>query len=369
MYVLLFIVVAFVLCCGRYRVSQNLYENALSKKFGEYIFVAFLFIVTLSRYNVGHDYHTYYEYLTGNSIWAEQFFEPIPRYVLILAKLLSSPFLFFAIMNSLILIFVLKAIHEESDNEFESLCIFLTLFYLETLSTVRQWLGVAFVFYGFRYIRQRKFFHYLVMVILATMCHYSAILSISIYFIYNYINAKISIILCIGSMIFGNRILSILLSFPFLSSYSHYFEVLFIQGGTKSILIWYMMFVFSLLIYLKVKNRKDIEKLFSVVCYSIIFPILLGPSIGRRLSDYFTVYYIYLLPLCFNKIKAYGLRRFFMLPFYMYHTMFLIVDSRNDRGFADWTWYFLKDGLSSLTTWGGVRKYSVNNKKRGAFYA
>lgn len=61
MYVLLFIVVAFVLCCGRYRVSQNFYENALSKKFGEYIFVAFLFIVTLSRYNVGHDYHTYYE--------------------------------------------------------------------------------------------------------------------------------------------------------------------------------------------------------------------------------------------------------------------------------------------------------------------
>lgn len=345
MIILISILFLFIILCGRYSISQNRYFSEVQKKFGYYLFISFLFFITVLRFNVGYDYHTYYVYLIAKESWGEKFFEPIPRFVLILARRLNIPLLFFIFINSLILILFIKGIQEESNNFFESFGLFLSLFYLTSLSTIRQWLAISIIFYGFKYVKQRKLFKYIVCVILATLCHYSAIVSISIYFIYNFINPKFSLVLCLLLFLCGGKIVAILLNLPFLSSYSHYFKNIYVHGGSKSVFIYYVLFLFSLIVYIKSKNKKKIEKLFSLVCYGLVFPKLLGPTMGSRISVYFDVFYIYLLPLNFDKIKDFGLRKFFMYIFFLYYVLYLVIDSLHDKGYTNYIFYFFKDGL------------------------
>lgn len=336
-----------ILLCGRFTYNgPSLYEKNVTKRLGYFIFCTYIFLIAVCRYNVGYDYAGYYNYLVAVNSWADTNFELIPRYIMKISRYFHAPWLFFLTINGLILILVLSSIEKESTNIYESITLFITLFFTDSLCIVRQWLAMAFLLYGFKFIKQKRFFPYLVTVIIATMCHTSAIISIFIFFIYNYIPVTINIIVSLFGLLFGELLLKLVFSYiPFLSGYYSYFESKVISGGTKAILIWYLIYFFSIFVYLKTRrgNNKKIEPLISIICYSVVFPRILGPTMGSRMSDYFNIYYIFLLPMLFDKLKPIELRKFYMIPFYLYYLLFFYIDSCNSKGYTNYIFYFLKD--------------------------
>lgn len=89
-------------------------------------------------------------------------------------------FLFFAAVESIILIFFLR---RESVSFFYS-CYFLfvsTLYY-NYFSMMRQWMAVVIVFFASKYIKKGKFIPYLLFCILAAQIHNSAYFMILVYF-------------------------------------------------------------------------------------------------------------------------------------------------------------------------------------------
>lgn len=339
MAVFLSIILMLYICCFGKKNNSRDYQTHL---LGYYLFFIYLILLTICRYNVGYDYHTYYGYLIKENPWAEKYFEPIPRLLLIFCRKHNTPFLFFFSINVTIICLVFHSIFENSKNKFESILIFITLFYLDSLSIIRQWLAIAIILYGFKFIKNKLFFKYLICVITATLCHSSAIVSILIYFIYNYIPVKLNLAFSILCLFFGKYIITVIFFVSFLAPYQNYFTNLFINGGTKLIYIWYIFFVFVLLIFMRSKDRKNLEKYISIICYGLVFPALLGPSMGLRVSVYFNVFYIFLFPLVFNKINFNGLRYFATLPFELYYLLFLYIDSCNDRGYTKYIFYFLR---------------------------
>lgn len=65
-----------------------------------------------------------------------------------------------------------------------SMLTFLCLYYLRSYNYLRQSLALSFLFFGFRYIDEKKLIKYLIVIFIATQFHFTAIIGIFIYFIY-----------------------------------------------------------------------------------------------------------------------------------------------------------------------------------------
>ena len=343
MIILLFLLVSLVLLCGRYRISKNSLVNETSKTMFHFYAIVILFFLTCFRYNVGYDYKNYYGHIIAPRSWGAQFFEFIPQQILLLARYFHEPLIFFVLTNGTILILFLKEIYDESISPFESLIVFLSMFYLGTLSTVRQYLAVAIVFYGFRYVKERAFLKYLICVVLATLCHNSAVITITIYFIYNYFSVSFSLFcVCIGFVI-GPKVMTIFFGIPIISAYQNYIDSGFKAGGAKSQYLWYLIFFFSLVIFSLSSHKKSFGKLFSITSIGVVFPRLFGATMGGRMAIYFYVFYILLVPCLFTELKPVYFRKFYLVPFYLYYVLFLLTDADHDKGYTNYVLYFFKE--------------------------
>lgn len=341
----LLLLVLLFLCIreGNYK-DLNSYNQRYFSYTNKIFFLLIVLFISIFRYNVGYDYHTYYNYLITENSWGLRYFEPLPRLILQIAVKLKSPVLFFVIINSIILLLIYNLIKTESNNFYQSFLIFFALFYLDTLSIMRQWLGVAFVVYGYKYIKQKKFIHYLICVLLATLSHSSAILCIFIYFVYNYIDLSVNIVVMLLGLFLGTKIINLIFDMiPFLSSYKYYLNGFVAKGSSKAVYMWYLLYAISLVTYLKTGFSLEAKRLLSIVGYGISFPKLLGPAIGLRMSLYFNVFYILLFPYVLKKYTPRKYQDLLLLPFYMYFILFLIIDSRNNQGYTKYILYFFKE--------------------------
>ena len=342
MIVLLFLLMSIVLLCGRYKITNDVYVNKVSRIAFNTFAIFVLFFVTCFRYNVGYDYHTYYNYVIAEKSWGAEFFEFVPRMILLLARYFNAPLMFFAVINGAILILVIKEIYDESIVPFESLVFFITMFYFGSLSTVRQWLGIAIIFYGFRYVVQRKFIKYLLCVIVATLCHTSAIISIVIYFVYNFFSVPFALFcMCVGFLL-GPKVMNILFRIPVFVVYEHYIDSGFTAGGNKIQYIYYLLFFFSLIIYFLSKNRAKFGRLISIIAVGIVCSRVFGATMGGRMALYFYVFFILLIPYLFEELKPSYLRKFYLIPFYLYYVLFLYTDSIHNKGYTNYILYFFK---------------------------
>lgn len=328
-----FLLVFIIVIIGRYKIVN---DYALMPQKMAYLYIeTLLIIIAVLRFNVGFDFKNYYNLIVIKYLENEvRRFELIPRVLLNFAYKRNSPVLFFITCGIPIYIFIFKAIKDNSVSRYESFLIYICVFFLESLGTVRQWLAMAILFYSFKYLRTKKKLPYILCCIIAFYCHKSSIIaSIFVYLIYNYGEVKLYYPLCFGTIFFGKKILLLLGNLGVFGSYIYYlrvFDTMKNTGGEKTkfffLLIWFFCYCF----HKRIPNNRYIKKLLRVCAFGLIFPFILGGHLGARLGEYFYIYLILLIPEILEGnyfIRQY--RKIFMVLFYLYFIFFLYINHKN----------------------------------------
>lgn len=180
-------------------VSLFLFLNTILKevigfKKGKNAIIFLIIFILAFNYQMGVDWINYQEFyecvvpcLSFFDVFTKDvFFEK--GYVLINFIFYNLGFnyeLYMGTILSICIYILLNFIYKKSENYYLSFFIFI-VFYLFSNSlepVIRQLIAITLITYAFEYIEKRKFFHYLIFVIIAFFFHESAIVGIFIYII------------------------------------------------------------------------------------------------------------------------------------------------------------------------------------------
>lgn len=303
-----------------------------------------LFLIAALRYDVGYDYiiyHTYYYFPKG-----AHYFEIVTHWIYDMARFFNTPWVFFATYALLISYFVYSSIKKYSADYFISVIIYMSLFYLNSLSIVRQALSIAIVFWGFRFVKEKRLLQYILVIGVAMMAHSSALVAIPIYFIFNYVELKYALIGVTVVATLGMRIVEWMI---YNVSVFNRFQVYISRartGGNAIRYVYILLFLVMLALYWKIKNDKEeLGRYLSLFAISMLFPFVLGTENGLRVGEYYNILYLFFIPLIMKHVNIQQKRLIFALPFCCYFILFLIIDSMNLGGYTPYFLYFLADKM------------------------
>lgn len=176
-------------------ITQSQIQGILgSKKLYTYLTIAsFLLFIVLGglRFEVGADwepYGTLFEETTNWSATITSRVETLFSLFMLLCKFFSNSYLVFIFLLFTIS-FILKfiTIKRYSPDIHLSLCIYLfTVFLIYDINGLRQGLAIGILFQTIPFIINRKFLNFMLLVLMATFCHISAIIFFPFYFIANF---------------------------------------------------------------------------------------------------------------------------------------------------------------------------------------
>ena len=263
------------------------------------------------RYGIGTDYfYTYlphfYGIANGTMEFSEVAFNLINK---IIYNLTGDYRVLFFVTSMIFLYFIYRGIYENSNNLFLSvMLIFLGQSYFYSMNIVRQAIAMSIIFYAFKYIKDDKKISYIVLCIVASFIHSSAVLMIPFLFIFNMnlSNRKkiiIVLILLIFEPIIGDIVKVIIEHTP----YAWYYSSRYNTGDTSFVLIATNIIIFLLNVFYSSKEKvEDREfKILSNINFIGICIMILSSSIPlvNRLVRYFTMFQILLIPKIFEKEK------------------------------------------------------------------
>lgn len=113
-------------------------------------------------------------------------------YLSVLSKSISSNVhIYLAIVAGLSMFFLYKSLRQYSIYPLVGLCAYIARFYLgRNLVQIRSGLAYLIVIWGIKYIQEKKFWHYLLLVWVASLFHYSAWIALPLYFISNWMKIR-----------------------------------------------------------------------------------------------------------------------------------------------------------------------------------
>ncbi len=272
-----------------------------------------LLVIASSRINVGDDWNSYAEFYINRELsgLTEIGYRVINDFF---GDLGLHYNIFLLFINTVILFFIFKFIKENAELKQIGLLIFFydVYFYLN-LSGVRQGIALAVTCFGFNYALKKDFFKYLLVVLIASTFHKSALIALIIYFIprdrfdfYAAIKSiKFYLVLCVIIIISNAQIESYIqyVENSFFKNVAYYalyhpksenILIAYLVGLAKrSIVIYYYYFYCR---YLP-SNHSTHYLLNIYIVGFILFAIiyLLSPDIGTRLSIYFSIFEILII--------------------------------------------------------------------------
>ena len=271
------------------------------------IFLA-LFLFSALRFDVGWDYTEYVGIIKGsvNSILVTRF-EPLSKFILYIGAYLEFYPIVFIIFSFFTLYFVHKSITRYSSNHSISWLVFycLPLFFLASLSTIRQSVAIAIVFFSFKYIYEKKHLKFLILILISSLLHYSSIVGLLLIFICKKPFNKITnTILIFSSFILSEFIynyLEILLNIdnPNISRYITFYLDADLHAPTKLQYVYFSIAALNILVYDKLVLFNPINKIFiAISSFGIfLFNILsFEPVTASRVSAFFIIFWIFLIP-------------------------------------------------------------------------
>lgn len=291
--------------------STKLYPHP-KKKLSVPIILAIIIIYFFSafRFDIGWDYLAYYNtieygYITnivGRGEYATIFLVDLSRKT-------GITNIYFAINSFITIFFIFKTMKNYSVNYWISIFLFICfpLFYLNSFSVIRFFSALAITFYGFKYIEKKKFFHYLIIVLLASTFHKAALVAIVFYFA-RFIKLKTSkIVIILLSLPFIGKLINIFI-IKYFPVYSAYTLETTVQEGTKAILFLGLIGIIALLLRNNITKNDEIANLY-FNCYLIgMFIYLMFYSqgtMGHRISLFGTIYSILLVPKIISLVQNY----------------------------------------------------------------
>ena len=250
--------------------------------------------------------------------------------------------------------FLYRSIYENSNNKIFTMFIFMAMcLHYQMLNQSRQMLAIVMIMYSYKYIREKNIWKYMGIIILTSLIHNSAIIMIPIYFIVQFkFNKKLFCLYIIASLvmiIFSNQIIDILR----LTSYGEIYLsslVNYIETSTYfNLLVRFIMLVFALIFSKKcISNNKDNSILYNMIFICFICQIMATQIyIFSRVTTYFFVFYVFLIPeilnIFKNKRKKYKMLTLcVILALLAYHGVYYTVTSKKS-GYAEYEMFFIAD--------------------------
>lgn len=204
----------------------------------------------------------------------------------------------FIIMCNLLIIYILcREVRLKSSIPWLSFFIFVTLgLQANSLNILRQFMAISMVFYSYNFIENRKVFKFLIMVLLASCFHISALIVIPMYWLvtvnYNKWIINITLLITFIIVVIGGEILVKILS---KTSYGHLIRS---GGGAKGLLI--ISALFFTLIMMIIGNRADMEYRNFYVAFALASVVISGMTfiVGaiERVLPYFSICFLISIP-------------------------------------------------------------------------
>lgn len=259
----------------------------------------FLFLASGFRYNVGTDYAHYYHLF----IYQDGMFEyKEPGYVF-LVKLFSdlglNPQVMFLCFSFVTIFLFYKSFqyyfrHSEVGYLFATL-LFIPFFYFFSLNAIRQALAVAIFFYSIRYIFEKRFVKYFVLIVVGSLFHRSILVMLPLYYFFNLAMSRYKIIFVYTIMIVILLInpMQYLVDFYVQNKFPLYyhFNDQFYGGRTEGFgritAIVNVFIVLMLAQYLNMNNKLQSVVFNMIIVFSMIKLFALDIVILDRLSNYF----------------------------------------------------------------------------------
>lgn len=269
-----------------------------------------LLLISAIRYDVGTDYMARYvpgfeNIAIGYKETFEIGFKLLNKFILIF----SNDYVWLFIVTSFIFcFFTYKAIYEQSEDVSYSIILLVaTSFFFLSLNLVRQCISIAIFLYATKYIKSSNLKKYVILILIATSLHYSAMVYIPVYFI---CKKKVAIEKQILTMV------CIILSMPLVEKFIYsiigatkYFKYIGSIYDTNEFSLWGFIINISILIfsYIFYQDNKDDSEYNIFVNIQFIATILLlcssiVPHVDRIVIA-FTASQIIFLPKILNSIK------------------------------------------------------------------
>lgn len=273
-------------------------------KVNDIFICVFLIFISGFRFMVGIDYENY---MNGYNSPDKILYEPIWYVVTYFLNYFGFSHQSFFLLTSFIIVsctFYAARKFDISITIFVMFMFVITNLYIESMNLVRQYVAISIAFLAFIYRSRGDIFRYAFLIILAFLCHTTALICIPIFELVRFrYNITILLLLIVVSLVLGESISSYFINF--ISShtdssfvYSSYLTnktYLVISTGTYK----YLLNIIALYYILRQNkilgsNVYPILNLFVIsVC---MYNIFLYFDVGIRLSKYFFYFIILLIP-------------------------------------------------------------------------
>jgi hypothetical protein len=225
------------------------------------IFVV-LFMLSALRFGIGNDYYQYaqtaHEASVGGYVVTEVGFNWLVRFVY---AVFGGEYyeVVFAVFAFATLTIFLKAFIRLSDSFFMSFLLFMTFgLYFQTFNTVRYYLALSIALYSMRYLMEKDYIKFVVVIFVAAFFHKSVLLVIPVYMLATLSWKKWQIILgvVLGAFCYLGR--DILLKAA-LVLYPSYKNTVYLEGGTSITAIIRTVAVLALYVWFMRYNKSHGE--------------------------------------------------------------------------------------------------------------
>lgn len=225
-----------------------------------------------------------------------------------------------------------------------SISVVVAFFLSPSFNAVWQLWAMAFVFYGYKYVEERRLFRFMICVFAGWAIHSSALLGLLIYPVYNWMRPKIVVAGCMIAATTGGLLWYLISSIGW---YGHYAErVNEFPGGEKLRYLYPLLVCFLCAAYhfSNIIDKTDADdrrpntyepfvRLLAVISVGCVFPFLLGAHIGNRCGFYFVVFLTLAAPLALWRMKTIAgcaslvFCMFFFVTVYLYQRNPMVVDT------------------------------------------
>lgn len=269
-----------------------------------YPFFLTLLIFSCLRYNVGWDYQAYVSLVQEDSLRIyNSRYEPFSKLIFLIGNYLNFYPIVFIIFSFLTLKIFEASIKNISINPLKSWLIYysMPLFFFASLSTLRQSLAMVIVFYSYRYLINRKYLFSILLILLGSLFHISAIVGLILLPTIKFpLGRRSNLVLFISSFFIGEIILSFILNsnLSFLARIQMYIS----HEEAKPQLITYLYYSFGIinLIFYNKLLRLNSENgiLITIVNIGLILLNIFSfePITSLRVSAFFILFLVLIIP-------------------------------------------------------------------------
>lgn len=338
-----------------YIIILFLIDNFIKKDFFIFIAIITVIFITGTRFETGYDFLNYVYFYVGE---ADESHEPLFKLLLEILKIFSTDSqLFFFVSSFITVLGIYFAITKYTKYKKTALLIFLLVpgLYLNTFSIIRQGISEAFLFLALYYlVYEKKTLKFWLISFLSIGFHYTAVLPVLIAWAFkkvlnvNY-SLNIYITILFISLIFSKlNVTSIILSVAF-GKFAAYIDM--VEDVSLLKLIVSNMFILILLMYKKkyINSSADVFILNFLFIGVLLVNIFASFTQITRLSYFFLIFQIILVPKLIYSFKSNELRAIFLIGFIFYYSLMvtnsLMIDEQTDKypKITPYQNYFFKD--------------------------